>query len=126
MPWRLDAKVQASMDQDAGNGCEHIRVSQQHSFFQPSVVTKIMRHDTRKRELKCGLQSPELRCGLGVHQHHGCLPRAPILCRLHMNGRVGILEQAVVRRDEIAIAFRRGDTRAEAAPLCREPGSTPR
>jgi hypothetical protein len=37
-----------------------------------------------------------------------------------VNGRIGILQQAVVRCGEIAIAFRQGDTRAEACPLRRE------
>jgi hypothetical protein len=37
-----------------------------------------------------------------------------------VNGRIGILQKAVVSRDEIAIAFSRGDTRAEACPLCWE------
>ena len=59
------------MDQDAGNGCECTRVSQQHPFFKPSVVVKIMGHNACKRKLKGGLQSPELRCGIGVHRHQG-------------------------------------------------------
>ena len=60
--------------------------------------------------------------GLWVHRHQGGLPLAPILCGLHVHGRIGILQKAVVSRDEIAIAVSRWDTRAEARPLCREQG----
>ena len=37
-------------------------------------------------------------------------------------GRIRILQQAMIRRDEVAIACRRGNTRTEAGPLRREEG----
>ena len=116
------AQVKASMDQDAGKVCERTRMSHQHPRFKPGVVTTIVGHETRTCQLQCGLQAPWVRCGLGGHRHQGGLPRAPSLGRLHGQGRIGILQKAVVRRDEIAIAVSRWDTGAEARPLCREQG----
>ncbi len=65
------AKVKSSVDQDAGNVCERTRVAQQDPLFKPCVVTKIVCHETRKRELKCGLKSPWVRFGLWIYRHQG-------------------------------------------------------
>src|SRR5919198_754751 len=80
------AKVKTSMDQDPRNVCERTRVSQQYPVCKPGVVVKIVGHNARKRKLKSGLQAPGLWCALRGHRHQSCLPRAPLLCRLHVNG----------------------------------------
>ncbi len=97
-----------------------VRIAQERTFLEPGAVMEVVRDDAGERHAEPSIVVARVRLRVGGRRHQRVLPRAPVARRLLAHGIVRMLQQLVVRGDEVAVARRFRHAGPEPLPCLGE------